>query len=49
MPKAKRDTIKKLQKYPVRRLAVGKAEGRDKEWEGELENLEKKWHRMKKQ
>jgi hypothetical protein len=33
MPKAHKKLIKKLEKYPIRRLPVGKADGRDKEWQ----------------
>lgn len=48
MPKAKKQAIKKLQKYPVKRLPVGKADGIDKEWQHELETLEKRWQKLKK-
>ena len=48
MPKAKKEVRKKLEKFPVRRLAVGKADRRDKEWDSELEVLEKRWNRIKK-
>jgi phage terminase Nu1 subunit (DNA packaging protein) len=48
MPKAKKQVIKKLQKFPVRRLPVGKADGHDKEWQHELDVLDKKWQRLKK-
>lgn len=40
--------IKKLEKYPVRRLAVGRVDGRDKEWQHELDVLEKRWQKLKK-
>ena len=30
MPKAKKQVIKKFQKFPVKRLPVGKADGKDK-------------------
>lgn len=32
MPKASKQLRKKLEKYPVRRLPVGRAEGKDKGW-----------------
>ena len=43
MPKANKSLRRKLEKYPVKRLAVGKANGRDKEWEHELDIMNRKW------
>jgi ATP-dependent RNA helicase DDX52/ROK1 len=48
MPKAKKQLRKKLEKFPVKRLPVGRANGRDKEWTKELEVLEKRWQKLKK-
>ena len=47
MPKAKKQVIKKFQKFPVKRLPVGKADGKDKQWQSELNVLEKRWQKLK--
>jgi ATP-dependent RNA helicase DDX52/ROK1 len=47
MPKARKELRKKLEKYPVRRLPVGRADGKDKGWTKELEVLEKRWQKLK--
>lgn len=37
IPKAKKQVLKKLEKYPVKRLPVGVAERKDKNWMKELD------------
>jgi ATP-dependent RNA helicase DDX52/ROK1 len=47
MPKVDRKLKKKMEKYPIRRLPVGVAEGKDKNFPKELEKMEKIWFKKK--
>ena len=48
MQKCSKKLKKKMEKYPVRRLPVGKSERKDKNWDQQLNQMEKKWQKIKK-
>ena len=47
MPKPNKNLKKKLEKHPVKRLPVGIAEGKDKNWDKQLEKMDKRWQKQK--